>query len=797
MSRIETALSAIEQHLATGQRKGPAADLMQLLDEMSPDEIRRWRIDIDRTIEHFLPKLRKAVSDKLAFRLAPPEPTIPATEPLTTKPSRTFQDIETLWRSRLADLRERHIFQWSTHYRDTLGSLVEQSAEFAVNEASLALEVIRRSMAEHAFDIFSKGFVHLTVGKRSSEHEALLKGLAGLDRFLDVALEQYTVRIERATSASSRRELRALASTLISGILEGFAQVNFGGQRGSAVLPRFPRTWAHYLAFMVPRHVRELLGFIEPGDIASGIRSVVLPWSEAVTSTESSVPLLPAIGQFFREDKRLEVSLSLDEAYADNPLVQATLFLSEDYASVNSVRDSAARGTHIVVASLKTDVRAALVNDVTVPQSVALVLGTPTSHISAEAISAALGTLVYERSSPRTQDRPLTHNIAKSFPLRDPFKSKFFHVPRRSVRALLNTYERSNGVRLWCSVRRSGKTTACFDLSTSAGSAAVVSQTCDSTEQTEGGHLFYDLVVRALSDDKHLAPDFVANAFRECAPLSGGDNQRLVVVLDEYETLFGLLRATASRNPDSRYTVVQPLLNQLVAFSRDNLLVLMGQQPGAHFILMDQNQLSAYVEQDPFPLFTHIHGSTTGEFCELLRKIFASRIEFDAGFADALFALTGGHPYLTVNTVVELVEWLIADRRPARSLRLRAMDIQHFRERWLTERRLQHSVEFDFFRSAASEALSDFGRVHSPWLHAVYRVLREIARQPSGTLRMSVDTFRSLFLAEGPLADVREEPEALLRTASQANFLTFDADAVTVRIPILAQIVRSAQPRLA
>ena len=53
-------------------------------------------------------------------------------------------------------------------------------------------------------------------------------------------------------------------------------------------------------------------------------------------------------------------------------------------------------------------------------------------------------------------------------------------------------------------------------------------------------------------------------------------------------------------------------------FSHENLLVFPGQEPGKHFILMDQNQIAPYVRPEPFPLFEHASGKD--EFEARLRR---------------------------------------------------------------------------------------------------------------------------------------------------------------------------------
>ena len=76
---------------------------------------------------------------------------------------------------------------------------------------------------------------------------------------------------------------------------------------------------------------------------------------------------------------------------------------------------------------------------------------------------------------------------------------------------------------------------------------------------------------------------------------------------------------------------------------------------------MDQNQLSAYVQQQPYPLFSHQFGSPSGEFWDLLTKVFQKTLRFEPSFADALYK-EAGHPFLTVNVLRDLVDWLISKK---------------------------------------------------------------------------------------------------------------------------------------
>lgn len=353
---------------------------------------------------------------------------------------------------------------------------------------------------------------------------------------------------------------------------------------------------------------------------------------------------------------------------------------------------------------------------------------------------------------------------------------------------------RRNGVRLWCSVRRSGKTTACLDLDTNFGDAVIISQTCG-TAASNDERLFYDRVSDALVANAQLDEAFIDSTVTECAREAVDQSTRKILIIDEYETLFGRLRATVRQIDLVRYTVVQPLLNQLVEFARDNLLVLMGQQPDAHFILMDQNQLAPYVEQDPFPLFTHVVGKKSGEFAALVRKIFADQIECDASFLDSLYDETAGHPFLTANTLCVMGDWLIDQRRGGNRVALHRDDFVRFRDDQLRPGKMIQSPDYSFFREAGREALGRLGYESNPWLFAVYWVMRELAKSGGRQMmvaRQELPALMERIPAPGPLPETAE----ILRTATQANFLRDEDDQVSVRIRTLGRLAAAVRPKL-
>ncbi len=797
MRTIESQLDQVDGLLAKGHGREPQAILRQLISEMGRAELAEWRMDIQRLIERFQPKRRADLQVVLrqALELGRPE-----RAPARVSGSEVdFQALEESLRSDLSELSRAHIFQWSTFYRDSLtlhfSRFLKASAKGRLDEAIL---VSRRSFAEHANEIFAKGYVYVRGQFSFSQNDAIQKEVAGLSKFLDVIVELYSAHVAASPDPATYLCVRGLASGLISGILEGFGACRFGVEGGSQILPKFPRAWGHYYAFLNLLHAQQVTSLMEPAEFTEGVKLAVLPAIGAVDdliSRSRDYAPMPVLGQLVWDQGRLDLALRPSIESEAQALVEVNCFLNESSASVYAIQEAEARGASLVIAPLKPDVREFVHSRRSLKN---VVVETGEAVNPDEVRRAALARLdedIYQRYSPRSAGRPLTYNIARDFPLRNPFKVRYFHVPRTSVRDLLKAFERRNGVRLWCSVRRSGKTTACLDLGSSTGSSVVVGQTCDSTELVENAHLFYDLVLQALDGGSQLSPTFVAESVLRCAPPHAAEGSRYVLVVDEYETLFGRLRAAVRRDADIRYTVVQPLLNQLVAFTKDNLLVLLGQQPNAHFILMDQNQLSAYVEQDSFPLFQHTDGTSAGEFAELVRKILTDRIPFDGGFADALYAETAGHPFLTANVLVEVVEWLIAKERPAKGLRLRRDDFQEFATIGLTEERLRLSSEYDFFRAAVADATSLSGAQTNAWLHAVYRVLHLIAQHSPKKLKIARGDFKSL-CEVARVSELGFDPDELLRSGSQANFLLYDDTSVEPKVRVLGRIAGITRPMI-
>lgn len=803
MPTIEDHLTRIKHKMDRGEREAPRRELEDLIAQMSVDEFTTvWRADIMKLVNQFQPKkhrdLMEVIDNKIngaAWIGSIDKKASKIKEAATAYAVATDPDLTAEFRNALDELGEQHIFQWSTFYRDCLAKyLVRFLDELKHLSPDDPCDALSAPLAEHAQDIFPKGYSYV---RRDHDHDyAIKKSINGLSRFLALPLDYYSARWSSISDRQSAVALRLVVSASVSGIIRGYSAVSFGGKAGDTVLPRFPRSWMHYMAFLTPRHAEYVIDRLESGALSEGLRTSVLPlldaFQEFFQRQEDYFPI-PVAGQYAWSQRRLDVTIRPPSDAVSQRFMEARAFLDEGFVSIADLDDAAGRQVALVVAPLQPDVRK-IVNERKRLQTMVV----PADEVRASVADQAFrvwGKAVFATRSRLKQASPITYNFAREFPLHDPNRAKFFHVDRTSVRDLLRTFERRNGVRLWCSVRRSGKTTACLDLESTTGDSIIVSQTCG-VAQSEDERKFYDRVDEATDSDRRVSSTFVRDVVAECAPIDL-DDRRVVLVIDEYETLFGLLESAAQERPRIRYAVVQPILNQLRLFSNENLLVFLGQQPDAHFILMDQNQLAPYVEQDPFPLFEHAPGAKTGEFAELVDKILWERIEGTASFLKALFRETAGHPYLTANVLVEFVEWLIEAKRPL-GLRVDSADFTEFVKQRLSASRIMLSPDYDFFRNASAKALSERGYKNNPWLFTAYWTLRLLSSEKSYALRVRRKEFPDLMTripvpSGGLLPDCSE----ILRSASLANFLSYDDEWVKVKIQTLGRIAAAVRPEVA
>jgi hypothetical protein len=819
-------LGRIEQLNRTVQPAVAESEFRALLTALRHEEISRHVGELRACLDGFLPKRRSALAKTLDTALteavalpAPPSPPVPtpAGSPIPVrvgapKPTPVRQHTSAVASHEatparvplayakdhlsddLEDLANRHIFQWPTFYRDVLSRYFDAFLDALDSGEKPApwLNLMKASLSRHATDIFQRGYRYQLENFPGRSHYAITKSLAGLQRFLDLPLEFYSARLPEAHHADGAGHLRQLCSAMVSGILIGYANSKLD-QTGGKVLPRFSGSWVHVLPFVTFEDLRELTGSLQPGVLLDGVHDSVLPFVrtlDQLLTRHPAVAPLPALSQYSDGNRRLEVSLQMPPNALESRRIEVLCCLEERHVDRLLIEEAAGRAIGVVIAPLRADLRMELF---ATERLFDIVVATGGSSEDSQAkLYALLEDLLYETRSTTTNRTVDFNYVAAYFPLDSPFLTRYSHVYRTSVRKLMQSFERRNGARLWCSVRRSGKTTACAsDLGSTSAQSVVVTQTCDSTGQMADGGTFYLRIQEAFDSGRRLPENFVATTVAEC--MSAQSDARVVLVLDEYETLFGFLRTSMENNAALRYTLVQPLLNQLVTFTRDNLLIFVGQRPDAHWILTDQNQLSPVLRQDPFPLFTHGPAATsTSEFHELVQKMMSSHVGLDPDFVDLVFAETGGHPFLTGKLLVTFVDWLIANQRPATSLApVRPELFREFTDACMGHTSIAHNDQYEMFRRAASDHLSSSNRDKEPWLHAVYSVLRNLVLSSPDTFSVLHNEFLELAERTSDLVP----PDDLLSTASRANFLVFESGVVRPRIPLLGRIAAAVTPQ--
>jgi hypothetical protein len=797
MSTVDAALQEIEG-LCRAVKPDQAQDLANGLIEGLPiHDLETWETQI-RTVftRAFFKKRRNALLARLDEKLHGPPP---STTPEPEDPAQA-EDAEEDWLEEfvaaLQDLSDRHIFQWSTYYRNRLAEDFTSFLDRLANpeEARTLLPKIAHALSGHAQDIFQKGF-NYQIGQGEPEHYALMKSLNGLQRFFDLPIEFYSTRLPAAVDFESARRLRTLNSCMLSAIVVGYAQVDFGSRTGRDVLLQHKRAWFHTLPFLVTDDLLLVQQRVGRSHVIHGLLNSVLPTVSAfdgLGDNRRHVPL-PALSQYSVAEQRLDISLRPSTQSPYQQMIEVQCYLDGGYVDRRDLEEAHRRGVAAIVASLPSDLRAFVEQDTRLRETI-VVSGESDSDSVAQTRDQVLQLLVarsYRQGTASVRNQRLQVNLARDFPLEEPGKLRYYRVHRHSVHDLLRTFESRNGVRLWCSVRRSGKTTAGFDLASTTGDAVVVTQTCSSTGELANDGDCYERICDALDEGRRIPGTFFANLVNHCADGATADSGRAVFVLDEYETLFGVLGQALRRDPGIRYTVVQPLLNQMVQFARENLLVFLGQQPDAHFILMEQNQLSPYVRQDPFPLFAHESGSEDSEFARFTQKVLSQQVSLDVGFVDAVHEETAGHPWLTVNLLRDFVDFLIKQERRQSDLHLRREDASEFAELRLRPGHISRSREYEFFRRAASEAM---GERHGPgigWLRSVYSCLSEIVRASPESMRCSMKDFTDIVARLSPSTGINAD--RLLSSATESNFLNHDDEWVWPKIRLLGRIAATTQ----
>ena len=159
-------------------------------------------------------------------------------------------------------------------------------------------------------------------------------------------------------------------------------------------------------------------------------------------------------------------------------------------------------------------------------------------------------------------------------------------------------------------------------------------------------------------------------------------------------------------------------------------------------------------------------------------------------FSNAVYEETRGHPYLTVNLMVDFCDWLIETAAEGEG-ELSANAFRSFQRDRLTSGSLQRSPHYAFFIGMLGESLSARGRRTEPWLYAVASVLQELGKRKQG---LSITAFHKM--AAPYCVDAGLTPQQLLQSAAMANFVRISEAQVVPAIPLLGRLAAVALPRI-
>jgi hypothetical protein len=798
-------LAEIDANLNRNLADQAMRNLIALVRRLSYEELTLAMPDVEALVARFLHKRQRELRSVLQSRLSAGVGTPTAVRDGAAQPRVGTSDHHAYdnrvgaktseYTARLNELRDRHIFQWSTSYRETVNYLFKDlTATTAAAQRTELSSALSALLENHSHDIFQRGFNYITGTLSAATDVAIAKSVSGLQRFLFLVIDSYSNAASAARSKDEALAVRAVSSGMLAGILKGYGRVRLGPAVGGwDLLQKYPSQWAHAIAFMTSSDLQRVLDVAPGCELKDDLLELVVPCQLAIDRMILALPpnakALPRVGRFSQYPARFEVTLA-SPSVSGRATVRVITLLGEPQVEPLLIDETLASGATAVVARIGGELWQASEEAWTKRVIDATRVGSVDDLIDnvAERIGAVMGEALVEAPPSGVGPRVLSHNVAGDFPLRDPIVRQFYLVQRHSVRQLLNTFAEGTGTLVWCSVRRSGKTTATLELSGDTDRSVVVIQTMDHQPAQPDLNVFSARVLEALGTGKAIDAHFFEGVVSECALASspaGLRGNRKVFIVDEYETLFGLLNAKAKQDDWSRFAVIQPLLSQMVAFSTSNLLIFLGQRPDAHAILMSQNQLSPLVRQDSFPLFEHLPGSTSTEFAQFVGRVLAE-IGVSAGFIDSVYEETSGHPYLTVNMMVDLCDWLIANHRPASGLRLETDDMEAFTRDRLSPAVLQRSPYYATFQQMLADSLSEATRSAEPWLHAVTLVMQRICRQHPRALSCPEPKYREIAADAARLANAA--PGQLLQAAKMANFLVNDVGHVKPAIRILGRL---------
>ena len=550
----QSQLAGIEAQLNQNMASLAMDRLSTLLRRLPYEELALAKPDVEALINRFFPKRRRELRLILRERLegASRVKSHSFAESFADKPSTAPRSADHALRQRvipeeqgskrieysvrLNDLRDRHIFQWSTAYRETINYMFKELrlALSAPGPEDAQLRTLSSLLEEHSSAIFQRGYDYITSTMSAATDVAVAKSLSGLQRFLFLVIDAYSSAASDLRSKEDAVVIRAVASAMLCGILRGYGRVRLGQAVGWALLREYSTQWAHAMAFMTSTDLMSFLESAPVNDLRTDLMELVVPSQLAIDRVIQALPpqasALPRVGKFGKYPPRFEVTLT-SSASTGRTSVRLTIFLGAPQSEPSLIQEALAGGATAIVARIDNSLWQAEEHAWNAKVIDAMRVGTLDDLV--DNIAERVATIVSSAFAnvPLSGAEPLvmSQNYASEFPLRDPIVRHFYLVQRHSVRQLLDTFLEGTGPHVWCSVRRSGKTTATMELSGDTSHGVVISQTMDHQPDQPDLNIFYTRIVDALeagiaysgkllsSGSGRLLLGVVSSTSKECA----------------------------------------------------------------------------------------------------------------------------------------------------------------------------------------------------------------------------------------------------------------------------------------
>jgi hypothetical protein len=717
----------------------------------------------------------------------------------------------------LRDIEDNNIFIW-VRYTYLIGELIERTIKEigspGIREPAL-LRQFESPFQSHVTRIFQKGYAHCVSARGLSRSHAISKSVSGFRNLIDALIQAHADQLYTTSAPHRLGFCRSLTSALITAAYLGVRETKELGDDFSATLRLDIHSWGGSVAYLghddlkrvafvfdstetyiadppspkpsaqglFPGQLRTLLDTVSKAldDLTGG------EWPLAIAAVNVRFPIRQqtVIYTLHLEGKEQEFRpIEIGGVFNLDPVRRRSLlqeFLTQQISAAVWVNDPANPG------NLQAPDRNLLNDD-------RVVIGDGSANAINRLKTIIERLLISRRGQLIDTSKPLTYNPSRAFPLHQPKLIPFWKVSRPRIRELGLELSTRLGVMTLCSVRRSGKTMASDDIKGPQGDVTVVTQTCETTNPIPQTSLLFKRVKTCIAEGKAVENDLVASVLDQASDLESSSSRRTVLIIDEYERLFGSLSAVGIERPRIKFEVALPLIDQLVAYSRENLLVLLGQRPDAYNIFMDLNQLSPYVRQRGFPLFELDEYSIVerSEFFTLVRKAISDKLDVDPSFVRALHNETSGHPYLTVNILNEFFDWIIEKKITLRG-HIPTDYLREFLQLEVPKRSFFASDSFSFFNTAASEALMATSCKETSWLHYCYRSLDYLHKFGDHNGELPIEDLKDLLdVNVGREAGVVSFTfEDFCRSSTLANFLDIEGEVVRPKIRLLSRIAAS------